>query len=99
MNIRGSFWFLPTVYGMLSLIFVFYINIADAWLIARIKDQIRKQLVTSKNTAKKLYAALVTAILTITTISLSVNMIVLTTYSTKFSPRTLQDCMHISTTQ
>src|SRR5699024_9695021 len=99
MNIRGSFWFLPTVYGMLSLILVFVINIADAWLIASIKDQIPKQLLTSKDTAKKLYAALVTAILTMTTISFSVIMVVLTTYSTQFSPRTLQDFMRSRTTQ
>src|SRR5690625_5307300 len=99
MNIRGSFWFLPTVYGMLSLILVFVINIADAWLIASIKDQIPKQLLTSKDTAKKLYAALVTAILTMTTISFSVIMVILTTYSTQFSPRTLQDFMRSRTTQ
>jgi len=99
MNIRGSFWFLPTVYGILSLILVFIINIADAWLIASIKDQIPKQLLTSKDTAKKLYAALVTAILTMTTISFSVIMVVLTTYSTQFSPRTLQDFMRSRTTQ
>lgn len=99
MNIRDSFWFLPTVYGMLSLIFVFVINIADAWFIASFKDQIPEQLLTSKDTAKKLYAALVTAILTMTTVSFSVIMVVLTTYSTQFSPRTLQDFMRSRTTQ
>src|SRR5699024_10487335 len=68
-------------------------------VIASIKDQIPKQLLTSKDTAKKLYAALVTAILTMTTISFSVIMVVLTTYSTQFSPRTLQDFMRSRTTQ
>src|SRR5699024_10490270 len=93
MNIRGSLWFLPTVYGKLSLILDFVINSADAWLNASIKDHIPKQLLTSKDTAKKLYAAVVTAILTMATISFSVIMVVLTTYSTQCSPRTLQDFM------
>src|SRR5699024_11855333 len=39
------------------------------------------------------YGSLVTAILTMTTISFSTIMVVLTTYSAQFSPRTLQDFM------
>lgn len=99
MNIRESFWFIPAVYGITAIIVVLLINFADAWLISSFKDDIPKQVLTGKDTAKKLYATLVTAILTMTTISFSVIMVVLTTYSSQFSPRVLQDFMKSKFTQ
>src|SRR5699024_4206766 len=51
------------------------------------------------NTARKLYSTLVTAILTMTTLSFSVIMVVLTTYATQFSPRILQSFMKSKFTQ
>lgn len=91
--IRDSFWFVPTIYGAASILLVFGLGPADAWILSNFQDQIPKMLITGKNIAMQLYASLVTAILTMTTISFSVIMVVLTTYSTQFSPRTMQDFM------
>lgn len=98
-KIRDSFWFIPAMYGISSLIMVVLISLTDNWIISSFKDSIPEILLTKKDVAISLYASLVTGILTMTTISFSVIMVVLTTYSTQFSPRTLQDFMRSRTTQ
>lgn len=98
-KIRDSFWFIPAVYGVASILLVILITIVDGWLVGNYKDDVPKILLTTNKVATDLYASLVTGILTMTTISFSVIMVVLTTYSTQFSPRTLQDFMRSRTTQ
>lgn len=95
---RDSFWFVPLIYTSISILLVFAINILDSWLIDSFKEGIPKLLVTDKDVSIELYGSLATGILTMTTISFSVIMVVLTTYSTQFSPRTLQDFMRSKVT-
>ncbi|WP_407272503.1 DUF2254 domain-containing protein [Radiobacillus sp. PE A8.2] len=92
-SIRDSFWFVPAVYSVVALLLVILFNATDIWLVSRYSEQIPDILETDQDIAKALYAGLLTAILTMTTISFSIIMVVLTTYSTQFSPRTLQDFM------
>ncbi|MFC4559927.1 DUF2254 domain-containing protein [Virgibacillus kekensis] len=92
-GIRDNFWLVPAIYGIIAIVSVVGLNALDSWLIAAYTKEIPQLLLTSQETAKSLYASLVTAILTMTTISFSVIMVVLTTYSMQFSPRTLQDFM------
>lgn len=98
LKLRSSFWFLPTIYGVIAIILSFLVHKIDSWLIDEYKDALPNILLTHPEVAKELYSALVTAILTLTTISISVIMAVLTTYSSQFSPRTLQDFMRSSST-
>lgn len=98
LKLRSSFWFLPAIYGLIAIGLVFAVHNLDSWLIHHHKMQLPQVLLTSSDVAKELYSALVTAILTMTTISISVIMAVLTTYSSQFSPRTLQDFMRSSST-
>lgn len=98
-NIRDTFWFMPAAYSIVAIFTVLLINIADVWLVSAVKEDILKPLITDKDTAKKLYATLVTAILTMTTLSFSVIMVVLTTYASEFSPRALQNFMKDKVTQ
>ncbi|MEC2159184.1 DUF2254 domain-containing protein [Virgibacillus halodenitrificans] len=93
MKVRGSYWFVPLLYGITSILLVIGSMFADKWIIGSFKDSLPSILLTNSGIAKELYGSLVTAILTMTTISFSVIMVVLTTYSTQFSPRTLQDFM------
>ncbi|MBM7599867.1 putative membrane protein [Virgibacillus halotolerans] len=95
---RDSFWFVPMIYSIASIILVFLTNLVDTWIISHFGDQLPKVLLTGEDVAVWLYGSLVTAILTMTTISFSTIMVVLTTYSTQFSPRTLQDFMRSSMT-
>lgn len=96
---RESFWFMPAVYSIIAMFLVALIYLADDLLATIINDDLLKQLNTEKDTAKKLYGTLVTAILTMTTLSYSVIMVVLTTYSSQFSPRILQNFMKSRFTQ
>lgn len=99
LQVRDSFWFLPVIYSICSFVAVGVTTAIDVWLIAKIADSIPNVLLTNKGIAKSLYSSLITAILTMTTISFSTIMVVLTTYSSQFSPRTLQDFMRSKVTQ
>ncbi|MBM7554354.1 DUF2254 domain-containing protein [Thalassobacillus pellis] len=98
-NIRDSFWFLPTIYSLISIIAVTVVTVADYTLLPMIEKAIPDIFLTNQDIAKTLYGALITAILTMTTISFSTIMVVLTTYTTQFSPRTLQNFMKSRVTQ
>ncbi|MBP1948560.1 DUF2254 domain-containing protein [Virgibacillus litoralis] len=96
---RDSFWFLPIVYGLCSIIAAAVITASDVWLVPKISSGIPNILLTGQSIAKQLYSALITAMLTMTTISFSTIMVMLTTYSSQFSPRALQDFMQSKITQ
>ncbi|MFQ3545131.1 DUF2254 domain-containing protein [Halobacillus rhizosphaerae] len=98
-SVRDSFWFLPAVYSLISIVAVSLISVLDMLLVPQVKEQIPKILLAKKSVAQTLYGSLITSILTMTTISFSTIMVVLTTYSTQFSPRTLQDFMKSKVTQ
>ncbi|MGG1684765.1 DUF2254 domain-containing protein [Pseudalkalibacillus sp. NRS-1564] len=90
-NLRNSFWFLPVVYGTISIVVVALSTWIDIMYIAQLDGTIPKLFLATEKIAQALYAPLITAILTMTTISFSSIMVVLTTYSSQFSPRVLQD--------
>lgn len=97
--IRDSYWFLPSVYSIFSIIAVTITTMIDVYFIQDVTHYIPDLFLTTKSTAMSLYSALITSILTMTTISFSSIMVVLTTYSQQFSPRTLQDFMTDQVTQ
>src|SRR5690625_6850361 len=78
LNIRDSFWFMPAVYSVITLLIVIIISFADSWIVSLLKDTFLEDFIVEKDTARKLYSTLVTAILTMTTLSFSVIMVVLT---------------------
>ncbi|UOQ44380.1 DUF2254 domain-containing protein [Halobacillus salinarum] len=98
-HVRDSFWFLPAVYGLISLAAVSLVSVADFLLVPKFEKNIPSVFLTNKSVAQTLYGSLITSILTMTTISFSTIMVVLTTYTTQFSPRTLQDFMRSRFTQ
>ncbi len=98
-KIRDKFWFIPGCYAVLSLIIVIGASIMDQQVLRPIYNNVPAMLLVTDNTATSMYSALVTALLTLTTISFSSIMVVLTTYSTQFTPRALQDFMKSPTTQ
>src|SRR5699024_7935364 len=90
-KITHSFWFLPIVYIFISMILtilavLFYFSINNIIL----QSSIPEVLLPDAELAAKLLSTLSTATLTMTTITFSMIMVVLTTFSGQFSPRTLQ---------
>lgn len=95
---RDSFWFVPLLYSTGAILLVFFVNLTDNWLANYFSQHLSNIFFTEETVAVWLYGSLVTAILTMTTISFSTIMVVLTTYSAQFSPRTLQDFMRSKVT-
>ncbi|KGX90526.1 hypothetical protein N781_06955 [Pontibacillus halophilus JSM 076056 = DSM 19796] len=98
-SIRDTFWFQPSIYSVLAIVAVAISTALDLWFVPMISNVIPDLFLTNKSIASTLYGALITATLTMTTISFSSIMVVLTTYSSQFSPRTLQDFMTDRITQ
>src|SRR5699024_11744870 len=72
---RDSFWFVPLLYSISAIILVLLVNITDTWILSYVDQQLLQPITTEKAVAVWLYGSLVTAILTMTTISFSTIMV------------------------
>ncbi|MCM3612352.1 DUF2254 domain-containing protein [Planococcus sp. MERTA32b] len=92
--IKEKLWVTPAVYSIfavaLSIIF-FYI---DLYLIGSFSEYIPSILLTNVDLAKTIMGNLSGALLTMTTFTFSTILVVLTMYSSQFSPRTLKNFVH-----
>lgn len=96
-SIRESFWFLPAVYNAIALILATATVLADYQL--TIESSLLGVAPLSLERTTAILTALAGAILTMTTITFSAILVVLTTYSSQFSPRVLQDFIASRPTQ
>ena len=92
--LKEKFWVTPAIYSIvavaLSIIF-FYL---DLLLVERFNDYIPTILLTNVDLAKTIMGSLAGALLTMTTFTFSTILVVLTMYSSQFSPRTLKNFVH-----
>ncbi|MYL35018.1 DUF2254 domain-containing protein [Pontibacillus yanchengensis] len=99
LSVRDSFWFVPLIYGILSIVGIALTKMLDLWFMPFIEQHVPTLFLGKRSMALYLYSSLITAMLTMTTISFSSIMVVLTTYSSQFSPRALEDFMTDRITQ
>lgn len=100
MKFRHSFWFLPTFYGMLALLLsILSVFLEKTIPVEQIRDYVPNALLTDAKLGQTILNAIAVSVLTMTTITFSSIMVVLTTYSSQFSPRTLQDFISDVVTQ
>jgi uncharacterized membrane protein len=86
--LRSHFWFIPALYGTFSIIAAgisVYIDSHSNY------DLFPDLLLVNLSLAQTLLSTITSSLLTMTTISFSTIMVVLTTYLSQFSPRTMQD--------
>lgn len=95
--IRESFWFLPLVYNLIALALAVAAVMVD-YSLTRETSILGVAPITVARTTEIL-SALAGAILTMTTITFSGILVVLTTYSSQFSPRVLQNFIGNRSTQ
>lgn len=92
--IKEKLWVTPAIYSIfavaLSIIF-FYV---DLYLIDAFSEYIPSILLTNVDLAKTIMGSLSGALLTMTTFTFSTILVVLTMYSSQFSPRTLKNFVH-----
>lgn len=89
LRIRESIWLLPGIYSILAFILAVVVIYIDHNELA--EGIIPTYLLTNIQLAQTILGAISAALLTMTTITFSTIMVVLTTYSSQFSPRTLNN--------
>ncbi|MGA9289935.1 MAG: DUF2254 domain-containing protein [Anaerobacillus sp.] len=90
-RIQSSFWFIPTFYGVGAFIAAIITLIFDRYIIKGEAIVLPYFFFASYQTSVTILSTLVSSMLTMTTITFSTIMVVLTTYLSNFSPRTLQN--------
>ncbi|MCM3569725.1 DUF2254 domain-containing protein [Neobacillus mesonae] len=100
-NIRGSFWYLPALYSIAAFILAL-ITIRFDFIITSNQDFskfVPDFLLADESLSQTLLSSISTALLTMTTITFSSILVVLTTFLSNFSPRTLQNFITDHSTQ
>lgn len=96
--IAERFWIQPAVYSIIAFslaVGVFYVDVHYA---DQLEGTIPGFLLVDMDLAKTILSGLSAALLTMTTFTFSIIMVVLTTYSSQFSPRTLKNFVQDKTT-
>ncbi|WP_227936321.1 DUF2254 domain-containing protein [Alkalihalobacillus deserti] len=88
--LRSKFWFIPAIYGVFSILIACLSVFLDYYLNSQFLPAF---LFVDLALAHTLLSTITSSLLTMTTISFSTIMVVLTTYLSQFSPRTMQDFM------
>ncbi|MCL7746043.1 DUF2254 domain-containing protein [Halalkalibacter alkaliphilus] len=94
--LRSHFWFIPALYGLVSFILAFLSVLFDMYVN---NDVLPGFFIVDIGLAQTLLSTIASSLLTMTTISFSTIMVVLTTYLSQFSPRTMQDFLTDDNTQ
>ncbi|MFC3419527.1 DUF2254 domain-containing protein [Salinicoccus hispanicus] len=89
LKIKDSIWVTPVFYCSLSVILALIVVYTDINVIPRLDFELPFFLATELDLAKEILGSISGALLTMTTITFSTIMVVLTTYSSQFSPRVL----------
>lgn len=98
LKIKNKIWFIPGIYSFIALILSIIAIIIDTTFSSTFKEFIPSFLLTSVDLAKTILSTLAASLITMITITFSTIMVVLTTYSSQYSPRTLQDFLNEKTT-
>ncbi|PYZ97388.1 hypothetical protein CR205_01945 [Alteribacter lacisalsi] len=91
--VRASYWFIPAVYGVIAIMLAFLSHQLDQmiWSNPDFKERIPAMFLSDFELAYTLLGTIATSILTMTSISFSSILVVMTTYVSQFSPRSLQN--------
>ncbi|WP_096189477.1 DUF2254 domain-containing protein [Evansella halocellulosilytica] len=94
--VRSSYWFIPMLYGLFSIIFAFFCRKLDIfmWKNPHFAERLPALLFVEQSLAQNIFGTISSSLLTMTTISFSSILVVLTTYITQFSARTLRNFMN-----
>ncbi|WP_277673516.1 DUF2254 domain-containing protein [Piscibacillus halophilus] len=91
LRLKESFWVIPVMYCLIALFLTVGIILVDYDYYNGIDRYIPEFFYTNAELGKDILGVIAGALLTMTAITFSTIMIVLTTYSSQFSPRTLQN--------
>lgn len=89
--ITERFWVVPAFYSLLAVLLTFIMFQVDTRYAEKLEPYIPGLFRTKVELAKTILSGLSTALLAMTTFTFSTILVVLTTYSSQFSPRTLKN--------
>ena len=92
--IKEKLWVTPAIYSVLAVALSIAFFYVDLYLIDAMSEYIPSILLTNVDLAKTIMGSLSGALLTMTTFTFSTILVVLTMYSSQFSPRTLKNFVH-----
>lgn len=92
--IKEKLWVTPAVYSILAVVLSIIFFYVDLNIIEPFEEYIPSILLTNVDLAKTIMGSLSGALLTMTTFTFSTILVVLTMYSSQFSPRTLKNFVH-----
>ncbi|RSL30148.1 DUF2254 domain-containing protein [Salibacterium salarium] len=100
-RIRSNFLYIPSLYGITAFIFALISIYLDTYLLngGQFQRWIPSPLFINIDLARTILGSISAALLTMTTITFSTILVVLTTYISNFSPRTLQNFISDPNTQ
>ena len=90
-RIEKSIWLYPTIYTLLALLLSFLVIAADSGRWISLDQNIAGIFLTNKELAQEILKIAAASLITITTFTFSTTMVVLTLYSSQFSPRTVEN--------
>lgn len=97
-KIQNKIWFVPGYYSLFAIVLAVMVIFLDNEYPYIFQSIMPRYLMTRVSLAKTILSILVSSLLTMTTITFSTIMVVLTTYSSQFSPRTLENFINDKTT-
>jgi uncharacterized membrane protein len=96
---QKSFWFVPFLFSLVSLCLSLITFYFDWWLSQHHYPIFPKVLFSNFNLSMTIISTIASSIMTMTTITFSTIMVVLTTFLSQYSPRTLQNFINDRPTQ
>ncbi|WP_051758160.1 DUF2254 family protein [Rossellomorea vietnamensis] len=96
---QKSFWFVPFLFSLISLLLSLVTFYFDWWLSQHNYPIFPKVLFSNFNLSMTIISTIASSIMTMTTITFSTIMVVLTTFLSQYSPRTLQNFINDRPTQ
>ncbi|WP_280771471.1 DUF2254 domain-containing protein [Salipaludibacillus daqingensis] len=100
-KIRSSFWTIPSIYALIAVVLSFVSVAIDPYILShqKIYNMIPSILFIDIELARTILSSISASLLTMTTITFSTILVVLTTFLSEFSPRTLQNFITNPSTQ
>jgi uncharacterized membrane protein len=93
LKIRQNIWIIPSIYSVISIILALFVIYIDSTIDVKRESLLMNLLFTEVDLARTILVSIAPSLLTMTTFTFSIIMVVLTTYSSQYSPRTLPTFM------
>ncbi|MDD3027792.1 MAG: DUF2254 domain-containing protein [Erysipelotrichaceae bacterium] len=97
-KIRTSIWLYPTMYSLVALALALVVSYLDWNLSSQISGALNGLFYTTVATAQNVLGIIAGAFITIATFTFSTTMVVLTMYSSQFTPRVVENFLNNETT-